>query len=123
MQRLYKYIDINTVQQRNSFFSLFLSLSLSLTLTPRIAICQDCRVRSGESFYAPKKHDRLQRNIYILQKMVSTKQRFLACSLHVDYKRRKRPRYLKYPGVFPRIWMGSFVTCDVYPMLNDFALW
>ena len=60
------YINILTLIQFNSatLFSLFLSLSL----TPRIAICQDCRVRSGESFYAPKKHDRLQRNIYIYSK-------------------------------------------------------
>ena len=81
-----EYMTILTLIQFNSatlFFSLFLSLSHSPYRHLSRLPCEEWRV-----LLCPQKNTIDYGEKYILQKMVSTKQRFLACSLHVDYKRR-----------------------------------
>ena len=115
------YINILTLIQFNSatlFFSL--SLSLSLPVSPSVKTA----VWGVASPFMPQKNTIDYREIYIYTPKNGFDQAAISClQPPCRLQETQRPRYLKYPGVFLRIWMGSFVTCDVYPMLNDFALW
>ena len=117
-----EYMTILTLIQFNSAtlcFSLFLSLSLSLPVSPSV---KTAMWGVASPFMPPKKHDRLRRKIYTPKNGFD--QAAISClQPPCRLQETQRPRYLKYPGVFLRIWMGSFVTCDVCWLLNDFALW